>query len=180
MKTKLHLLLALFALFSTPAAKAITFTTWVASYSLTGDDAAADADPDDDGIPNLMEFALSGMSPIVSDRNHASMPRLAFFTRTGEELGDWEFASYDAPPTDGLGGVYHAGLVYTIRADAEGILRTPELSDRNTMLRWFGGRCAFTISSVPGNIRHAVAITQAQRNSRMFFRLNVMLAEEVP
>jgi autotransporter-associated beta strand protein len=39
---------------------AIPFETWVASFGLSGTNAALDADPDDDGAPNLLEFALNG------------------------------------------------------------------------------------------------------------------------
>jgi len=34
------------------SAQAETFSTWIASYSLTGGNAAFDADPDNDGLPN--------------------------------------------------------------------------------------------------------------------------------
>lgn len=43
------------------------FSTWVVGYSLTGDDALADADPDNDGIDNGVEYVLGG-DPTVSSQ----------------------------------------------------------------------------------------------------------------
>jgi hypothetical protein len=38
----------------------VAFTNWAAAAGLTGAQASATADPDSDGIPNLLEFALNG------------------------------------------------------------------------------------------------------------------------
>ena len=43
-----------------------TFSDWASGYSLTGANAAADADPDKDGIKNSVEYVLGG-NPTVSD-----------------------------------------------------------------------------------------------------------------
>lgn len=43
------------------------FTTWVGGYSLTGNDALAAADPDNDGIANAVEYLLGG-NPTVSSQ----------------------------------------------------------------------------------------------------------------
>lgn len=42
------------------------FASWAQDNGLVGADAAADADPDGDGMPNLIEYAL-GADPVVSD-----------------------------------------------------------------------------------------------------------------
>ena len=43
------------------------FTQWADAVGLTGADRAGDADPDGDGIPNLLEFVLDG-NPLASNR----------------------------------------------------------------------------------------------------------------
>ena len=48
------------------------FETWAAAYGLTGQSAAKDADPDGDGVPNFLEFALNG------DPNSGSSSGLVF------------------------------------------------------------------------------------------------------
>ena len=50
---------------SGPAAFTSGFGGWAAGFSLTGNDAAADADPDRDGIANAIEYVL-GASPVVA------------------------------------------------------------------------------------------------------------------
>lgn len=42
------------------------FDTWAVSFGLTGDAATADADPDGDGVKNLIEFGL-GRSPVLAE-----------------------------------------------------------------------------------------------------------------
>jgi len=43
------------------------YDTWAVENDLSGDDALPDADPDGDGVPNLLEYA-TGMTPDVADR----------------------------------------------------------------------------------------------------------------
>lgn len=43
-----------------------SFETWAGAQGLSGDDAAADADPDEDGMENLLEYALGG-NPVSND-----------------------------------------------------------------------------------------------------------------
>jgi hypothetical protein len=51
----------------------LTPGVWAAGWSLTGPDADDFADPDADGTPNLMEFAL-GLSPVLRDATPGNLP----------------------------------------------------------------------------------------------------------
>jgi hypothetical protein len=53
---------------SAAAAPEPTFEDWVASFDLIEEEMLPDADPDNDGIPNLLEYAL-GTSPTDTDRS---------------------------------------------------------------------------------------------------------------
>jgi hypothetical protein len=55
----------------------LTFSDWVAGYGLTSPNDTAAADPDRDGMPNLMEYALNG-----SPTRHDAPPTLVFQTLT--------------------------------------------------------------------------------------------------
>jgi hypothetical protein len=44
----------------------LSYQNWITNYPLTGEDAAPHADPDGDGIVNLLEYAF-GMDPTVAD-----------------------------------------------------------------------------------------------------------------
>lgn len=46
-------------------AAAITFEGWMASHGLSGAAATTSADPDHDGLPNLLEYALAGGDPVI-------------------------------------------------------------------------------------------------------------------
>lgn len=152
--------------------QAETFEAWVASYSLTGDNAATTADPDGDGIPNLMEYALDGLNPIVTtSQGHASMPRLCYIRRTGAAIGAWEFASFTKPPTDGTGGVWHVAMRFVARPGISGVRFVPQVS--SNLHHWNGGRCASYLELLPGNVVQATALTKGNRHRYMFMRLKV-------
>jgi hypothetical protein len=158
-------------------ANAITYADWIASYGLSGSDAATTADPDHDGVPNLMEYALSGMGPNVSDAKSPSMPRIAFMRRTGPAIGQWEFASFTKPPSNGYNGRWHVALQYAPRPGVEGIVYVPEVGDL-TLRRWFDGRSAIRSEVYPGLVI-SVCLAQGQRHKRMFMRLGVELDDDV-
>ena len=54
---------------------ALDFTSWRAGWALSGADANDNADPDRDGLPNLLEYAL-GLSPSLVDATPDTLPQL--------------------------------------------------------------------------------------------------------
>lgn len=153
--------------------RAESYTSWIASYSLTGDDAAFDADPDHDGLANGIEYALDSLDPTAPSMGSASLPALCFVRRTGTALGDWEWAG-DAPPTNGLNGVYHSAITFRPRAGVEGIRYIPQCSDMSSLKRWFDARSAVRSEMLAGGTVMSVALHQAQRHQRFFMRLKVV------
>lgn len=167
----LRLLLILLALSSPLSAE--TFAEFMTTHSLTGSDAEPTADPDHDGVSNLIEFALDGMIPTAPDVNHASMPQMVFMRRIGTELGQWEYAG-TVPPTDGIDGIFHTALLYRPRPGIVGIRFIPKISDTSTLKRFFDGCSALRSEALPSGEILSVSITQGQRYKRFFMRLEVL------
>lgn len=154
------------------SAQAVTYSAWIASYGLSGANAAETADPDHDGIPNLLEYALNGLTPTVAERpDHASMPVFGFVRRTGNALGAWEWYSTTAVPTSGTGGKWHYGIRFTARPGVENIRYVPQLS--TDLTHWHDGRSAIYCELYPGNVIQATARTAGNRYKRSFMRLRV-------
>jgi autotransporter-associated beta strand protein len=63
------------------ASSGVSYTSWVAGFGLSGAAAQADADPDFDGIANLVEFVLGGNPATVSDS--ALLPTVALVNNPG-------------------------------------------------------------------------------------------------
>lgn len=170
----------LFVALAATVTRAETYSQWAASFGLSGGNAAANADPDNDGFPNLLEYSLEGFSPlVVESQNHASYPRAAYVRRTGNALGAWEFASFASPPSNGVNGVWHFALMWVANADVEGVRYTPQVSDSGTLRKWYDGRCAFRVETLPGNTVMAVCLPRGNRHERMFLRLGVALDANV-
>ena len=169
---KLHCLIFSFLL-PLLSAQAETYSAWIAGYSLTGGDAAFDADPDNDGLANGIEYALDGLDPTEPSLGAASLPAICFVRRTGSALGVWEWAG-SSPPTNGVSGVFHTAITYQPRAGVEGIRYVPQCADMNTLKRWFDGRSAVRSEMLAGGTVMSVALHQGQRHQRFFMRLKVV------
>jgi autotransporter-associated beta strand protein len=63
------------------ASSGLSYASWVAGFGLNGPAAQADADPDFDGIANLVEFVLGGNPATVSDS--ALLPTVALVSNPG-------------------------------------------------------------------------------------------------
>lgn len=57
------------------ASSGLNFTTWIASSGVPANQQGANDDPDDDGLPNLIEFAIGG-DPAVASSNPAFVMNL--------------------------------------------------------------------------------------------------------
>jgi len=57
-----------------PGPEVVPFVSWIASKGLTGINAAGDADPDDDGVKNALEYVLGGEpNPATAGSNSAAL-----------------------------------------------------------------------------------------------------------
>ncbi len=80
-----------------PAAAPTPFTAWVNTFNLTGDDALPHADPDGDGVSNIMEFALGtrpdrpDTSPLVVESvpGSSTQVRVSWTQRKGAADGSY-------------------------------------------------------------------------------------------
>lgn len=166
--------IAAFLLLVVQSVQAITFDDWVSGYGLTGADAAYDADPDFDRIPNLLEYAFADLDPTQIDQAPSTMPQQGWLRQTGSNRGDWEWVDSDVKEL-GLNTVWHSGLRWAVRAGTEGIRFVPQIASKTTLRHWYDGRSAFILESFPGNIIQAGAIVQGNRQPRFFMRLQVIM-----
>lgn len=161
-------------------AHALTFAEWISGYGLAGADALPDADPDHDGIANLMEYALDGFSPVVAD-GAQNLPQMVAGTRaagTPLPLNDLTVIAYDGltPPRTGF---YYLGLRYTPRADTEGLVWRPQYAWFAARLQnWLDGTAAFLPPTTPDaqgrEIRYMAGMFEAAHPApRVFLRLKV-------
>jgi hypothetical protein len=152
------------------SACAITYADWIASYGLSGSSALETADPDLDGIVNLMEYALDTGSPIVGSSGNGALPKYGFALRTGDLLGEWHYTTV-APAAN---TVYHMAIQWRPRPGAEGVRYTPELCRELAAPQfWFSGRSAIFNQSLPGNIIQSTVLMQSQGFKRSFMRLRI-------
>lgn len=120
--------------------RAATYTEWIAGYpSLTGNATLESADPDSDGIPNLLEYALDGCDP-TTITPWTNLPKLYLQTRNTD-------GSYNTPSTGRVvqpsGGTVHLVLRYKKRAGTTG-LRYVAQTNNKTLQDWGWGDSAVT------------------------------------
>lgn len=170
MKTPLFILFALCA-----PLYGITFEAWVASYSLTGGNAAENADPDADGFPNLLEYALHNGNPIVSGPV-TIRPTFGFAML----LADVSYGEAEAAPIPGAPIGVHTALTYQLRSGIEGTLAEAQISmpcpvsgADGSLTRWVGGQSLITVHSRADGKLQAMSRLRMDLLPRSFMRLSV-------
>lgn len=99
------------------------FSTWTGTtYSLTGGDALPEADPDGDGVKNIVEFALNG-NPTSGSNNGLSTTLIQDASApAGNELTYTLAVRDGATFTSGAGGAQTAtvdGVIYTVQGSVD-------------------------------------------------------------
>ena len=178
--TPLILAIVLLAFAAPHPALAVSFDAWISGYGLSGAAAAGDADPDNDGVENLLEYALDGFSPVIAD-GAENLPQMVAGTRapgTALPLEDLTVISYDGltPPRTGY---YYLGLRYKPRAGTEGIVWLAQYAwFAANLSSWLDGTAAFLPPTAPDAngrvIRYMAGMFEAAHAApKVFMRLRV-------
>ncbi|MFY8215066.1 MAG: hypothetical protein ACOVMP_00520 [Chthoniobacterales bacterium] len=127
-------------------ASALTYGEWIAGYpSLTGATAEPTADPDGDGIPNLMEYALDGLDPTVMETTlHPNFPGRVYISLRDEE-GDYDTPTPQARSSSAVAAAAseHTLIRWKARAGTTDIRLVPQTNQRN-LTDWGWGDSAIT------------------------------------
>lgn len=173
--------LLLLSLLICPLCHALTYEAWIASHGLTGPSAAHEADPDKDGITNLVEFALASGHP-TTPGPWDNAPRLGFATRLPD--GGMSEATSVQEPGNPYGS--HLCLTFTPRPEIEDVALLPEVSmkqsnvmslSESSLKVWYGGSSVIRIDSLPTGALQASCRLRAGQWPRGFMRLNVLTGE---
>ncbi len=159
-------------LISAPSAPALTYAEWIAGYpSLTGDAALATADPDGDGIQNLLEFALAAGDPTVPSSPEI-LPKLYQQTRNTDGTYNPPAAKLTAAERAAAATI-HGVLRYQPREGVTGIRYIP-MTNQVNLQDWGWGPSAFAPEWSDGGYTLARAHTDiAVWKTRAFLRLRV-------
>ncbi len=145
----------------------VTFAAWAAVFGLTGADAAPAADPDNDGLANLLEFAFKA-NPLLADAELG--PHL-------EHRANGDVVIVYRQRTGGtgwVGGDYHAqGLTYAVQTSPT--LTPADWQTTTNTLPLFGTGESLITRAPNGDGTETVSIPVRQPLSRsqLFLRLAV-------
>jgi hypothetical protein len=174
-------LVLLLALLWLPA-HAITLDAWIASYGLTGGNAADDADPDKDGMPNIIEYVLHGGVPNVSGP-YDILPVFGWSMM----LADGTFSESQAEAINGAPIGVHMALKYKLRSGIEGVKVEPLLSipcpasnvDKS-LFHYFGGQSMTRVMAASSGYTQAVCLMRSDLLDKGFMKLDVTRGEMPP
>lgn len=127
-------------LLSASLASAAPFSEWITGWGLSSGNQTTSADPDGDGLPNLMEYIIDGCNPAVAELT-SKAPRLTLVRRISD---DWSNVQMLDPGRTILESDYsrtHYGLRFALRPGISGVGIRPEYS--NDLKSWYSGRSAF-------------------------------------
>jgi hypothetical protein len=168
---------AVLGLLFSPGAQALTFSNWITNYSLS--DATAAGDPDGDGLPNLLEFALASGDPTVGT---GPVTEMVFGTRAEDSVIPFrDVASIVRTnvPTPPREGVWYVGLRYAPREEIEGVRIRPQYAWWSTELQaWIDGVSCFLPPVADGTNGHVISwmsgtFRAAKPPKRAWLRLKV-------
>ncbi len=154
-------------------ARALSYSEWIADFpSLSGEAAAPSADPDGDGMANLLEFALDGLDPTVMN-SRAGVT--VCYQQTRNEDGTYNTPALALTKAQRTAAAsLHAVLRWKPRAGIEGVVFVPQTSQED-LQRWGWGDSAVTEWDSDG-YRWARADSDALVwKDRAFMRLKVEL-----
>ena len=152
-------------------ARALSYSEWIATFpSLTGDASAAGADPDGDGIANLIEYALDGMDPTSVNTGATDV-----FLQVRAEDGSYEEPAQAVTPAERAAAAsLHVVVRWKPRAGTEGVAVVPQTSQKD-LQHWGWGDSAI-VEWDSGGYRWARAKSDAKVwAERAFIRLKVVL-----
>ncbi|MFZ4774633.1 MAG: hypothetical protein ACOYM3_04675 [Terrimicrobiaceae bacterium] len=171
MGSVVSLVTAAFLILISASASAITYADWIATFpSLTGGDTAATADPDSDGVINLMEYALYGLSPIVSDSPGT-------LTTPFRQIRNAD-GSYNAPTNSitaaqrAAAASIHMVLRYRKRAGTEGIRYIPQTNQKDLKNWGWGDSAIFEWTDAGYTYARTISDMEVW-DGRAFMRLKV-------
>lgn len=156
-------------------AQAVTFDAWVAGYSLTGSNATETADPDKDGMSNLMEYALDGGIPNA----HGPMSLKPVFGWC-MPLADGSFSQQTQLPITGSPLGWHNCLTWKMRSGIEDVTAQAQFSQPcpasnadGSLLRWLEGQALVRVVAGASGKLQAVVLLRADQTERGFMRLQI-------
>lgn len=140
---------------------AATFEEFVAGYGLAGTNAEPMADPDGDGMPNIIEYLLAGQNPVAAGTQKDSV-RLAWGTRaTGTEMPCFDASVITEQPIedyaefvqwypDKPNQIYYLGIKHRPRSGTSGYRLAPQYAWMGSEAQyWLSGPAAFSGRTAP-------------------------------
>lgn len=163
-------------------AQAVTLDAWIASYGLTGGNAADDADPDKDGMPNIIEYALHGGVPNVAGPWDI-LPVFGWSMM----LADGTFSESQTAAINGAPIGVHMALKYKLRSGIEGVKVEPLLSIpcpasnvNQSLFHYFGGQSMTRVMTASSSYTQAVCLMRSDLLSMGFMKLEIVRGEMPP